>query len=373
MRKELAEMLNDVSSEMEAIVATAQAENRAVTAEEIEKFNALKEKAEEIQNTIEMENYVMENKTFVPEPTAVKDTAELEVKAFADYLRGIKNQDVPTTKGDNGALVPSTIANKIIDKVYQLSPIFARAERFNVKGTLNIPYVDQATTTLAVAYATEFTDVEAKAVKTQQIQLTGYIAMALAQVSKSLVNNSQFDIISFVVDKIALEFAKFIDKELIKGTSSKIAGLAAGVTAKVTAASATAITADELISVQDLVPDAYQADACWIMAPATRSAIRKLKDGEGNYLLIPDFRAGGAWTLLGKPVFVSENMDGISTGKTSVYYGDMSGLAVKVSEEMNVEVLREKYATAHAIGVVASMELDAKVQDASKLAKLVQA
>lgn len=312
----------------------------------------------------------MENKTMIP---VVEDTMEnKEIKAFENYLRGIQDASAPTTKGDNGALVPSTIAQKIIDKVYILSPIFARAEKFNIGGTLNIPYVDVTGTTLSVAYATEFTEVEAGKVKTASISLTGFIAMALCQVSKSLINNAQFDIIGFVVDKIAAEVAKWLDKELLKGTSGKIAGLG-GVTKSVTAGSATAITSDDLIKVQDSVPDVYQDNACWIMNPATRTAIRQLKDANGQYLLNPDFRNGFGWTLLGKPVFVSENMEAIATGKTTIFYGDMSGLAVKISEAMNVEVLREKYATQHAIGVIASMEIDAKVQDASKIAKLVQA
>jgi hypothetical protein len=49
----------------------------------------------------------------------------------------------------------------------------------------------------------------------------------------------------------------------------------------------------------------------------------------------------------------------------------MRGLATKFSEEMSIEVLREKYATQHAVGVVGWLEFDAKVEDAQKIAKLV--
>ena len=61
----------------------------------------------------------------------------------------------------------------------------------------------------------------------------------------------------------------------------------------------------------------------------------------------------------------------MAAGKTVIFYGDMSGLATKVSEDVSVEVLREKYATQHAIGVVAWMEIDAKVENAQKISKLV--
>ena len=51
-------------------------------------------------------------------------------------------------------------------------------------------------------------------------------------------------------------------------------------------------------------------------------------------------------------------------------YGDMSGLAVKVSEDMNIEVLREKFATEHAIGVVGWLEMDSKIENEQKIAVL---
>ena len=64
-------------------------------------------------------------------------------------------------------------------------------------------------------------------------------------------------------------------------------------------------------------------------------------------------------------------MPAMEAGKTVIYYGDMSGLAVKLSEDVSIEVLREKFATQHAIGVVGWIEIDSKVENAQKIAKLV--
>ena len=69
-------------------------------------------------------------------------------------------------------------------------------------------------------------------------------------------------------------------------------------------------------------------------------------------------------TYKGKPLVRSKNV---------IYYGDMSGLAVKFSEELNVEVLRERFADEHAIGVIGWVELDAKVADQQKIAVLKMA
>ena len=107
------------------------------------------------------------------------------------------------------------------------------------------------------------------------------------------------------------------------------------------------------------------------MSPKTRTAIRKLKDSNGRYLLQDDVTAPFGKSLLGKPVYVSDNMPDIAAGKRAIYYGDMSGLAVKISEDLEIQVLREKYATQHAIGVVGWMEIDSKVENAQKIAVLI--
>ena len=109
------------------------------------------------------------------------------------------------------------------------------------------------------------------------------------------------------------------------------------------------------------------------MSSATRTALRLLKGKDGNYLLNDDISSPFGTTLLGKPVYVSDNMPEIATGKTAIYYGDMAGLATKFSEDINIQVLREKYADEHATGVVGWFEFDAKVEDAQKIARLVMA
>ena len=106
------------------------------------------------------------------------------------------------------------------------------------------------------------------------------------------------------------------------------------------------------------------------MNPATRTALRQLKDGNGRYLLQDDVTAAFGHTLLGKPVYVSDAMPAMAASKAAIYYGDFSGLAVKSVEEPNIQVLHEKYATQHAIGIVGWLEFDAAVQDAQRLAKL---
>lgn len=358
-------------------------EKRAITEEE-------QQQAEELQNEIDQIDKTIKVLSDIKEKLAEKsngegssgndnkgneERAEAETEAFEKYLRdGIVEEraDTNMTYGDNGAVIPETIADKIVKKVYDISPVLEKATRYNVKGALSIPYYpDDAadSTDITMAYQTEFSELESTAGKFKSIELKGFLAGVLSLVSKSLINNSKFDIVSFVIDQMAYNISRWVEGELIKGTTNKISGLS-GVTQKITAASATAITADELIELQDSVKDAFQQNAIWIMSPKTRTELRKLKDSNGRYLLQDDVTAAFGKVMLGKPVFVSDNMPDMKAGANAVYYGDMSGLAVKISEELEIQVLREKYATQHAIGVVGWMELDAKIENAQKISVL---
>lgn len=348
--------------------------------EETTKFDELEGKIKSIDATIKAEERARDLSLNVHsnehhEELRAEERAVAEEKVFADYIRGVVSEnraDVNMTTGDNGAVIPASIANKIIKKVYDICPIYQLADRYNVGGTLSIPYYDESTSAITMAYATEFAELEAKAGKFLSIELKGFLAGALTKVSKSLINNSVFDIVNFVINQMAENIAKWIENECLNGSSDKIDGIAKA-SQVVTAAAATAITGDELIDLQEQVPDAYQTSCIWIMNKATRSAIRKLKNSDGDYLLQKDATARWGYKLFGADVYCSDNMSKMAAGKTAVVYGDMSGLAVKVSEDINIEVLREKYATQHAVGVVGWLEMDAKIENQQKIAVLKMA
>lgn len=171
------------------------------------------------------------------------------------------------------------------------------------------------------------------------------------------------------MNKMAENIARFIEKELLFGTDGKVDGLK-GVTQIVMAVKADAVTADEVIDLQETIPDRYQANAYFIMNKSTRTFLRKLKDGDGNYLLNKDATSRWGYTLFGKDVYCSDNMPGMAAGETAIYYGDMKGLAVKVSENINIEILRETGARRHIIEVLGFVEFDAKVQNAQMIAAL---
>lgn len=373
--KQLIEKRNALIEEMEKMVEACETETRAFNEDENKRYEEITKELNDLDATLKAADELDEKRSYQPieKPDETKDRAELEERAFESYIRGTLDletrADVNLTKSDNGAVIPSSIANKIIEKVKEMSPLFAMATHYNVGGTLTIPSYDESTQKITMAYATEFTTIDSTSGKFTSISLTGFLAGARSLVSKSLVNNSQFDLVPFVVRKMAEAAAYWIENQLINGTTSKIEGLSK-VAASVTAASATAVTADELIDLQETIPDVYQGGCIWVMSKATRTAIRKLKDGQNNYLLNKDATSRWGYTLFGKDVYISDNMPDMAAGKRAILYLDPTGLAVKMTETPSVEVLREKYADQHAIGVICWMELDSKVENAQKIAVL---
>ena len=378
--KTLSETRAEYMDQLNALVETAKAEVRAMSEDEQQKFDELEKKIKAIDTSIEMEKRAIDlavNKTVTENKvkTEAEQRAVAEEAEFEDYIRGIVREDraeVTMTATENGATIPTSIANRIIARIQDSCPIFQLATQYPVPGTLTIPVYDEESQSITMAYADEFTALTSSAGKFTNITLTGFLAGALTKVSKKLVNNSKFDIVTFVVSKMAEAAVLFIEKELLNGTNGKIAGLS-NVKNFVTAEAAIAITADELIDLQEEVIDAYQKNAIWIMNRKTRKAIRKLKDNDGNYLLNRDMNAKWGYTLLGKDVYTSDSMPVMAAGKVAVYYGDMSGLAVKLSEAPSVEVLREKYADEHVVGVICWLEMDSKVENQQKIAGLKMA
>ena len=391
--KALIEKRDAVIEQMNSITAGAVDENgeeRALTDEEQTQFDALEKQADSLNKSIKAEERARDLELSpVPEnkeeekhtDMSVEERAAAEEQVFADYIRGVVSEerrtDVNMDTTGGAAVIPESIANKIVTKVYDICPVAQLATRYDVKGTLSIPYYPAvgesgAIPDITMAYASEFSELASTSGSFTSIDLQAFLGGVLTKVSKSLVNNSQFDIVGFVVDKMAESIARWLEKELLQGTASKIRGLADAANV-VTAGAASFLTGDDLIDVQDGVKDAFQANAIWVMAPSTRNAIRKLKDGQGNYLLDRDFTAKWGYKLLGKDAYISDNMPAIAASTKVIYYGDMSGLALKMSEDINIEVLRERFATEHAIGVVGYVECDAKIENEQKIAVLKMA
>ena len=393
--KALIEKKNDLITRAEDVLKVAKAEERELTEDEAAELAEIRDNVRKIIETLkldddfrEMEKEEMEVKeddTPKEEEETVEERAMnkeiMEREAFENYIRGKVIHEragelTPATQGSGiglgGALIPETIVNYIIKKVYDICPILERSQKFNVKGRLEVPYYPADSQKINVAYQSEFSPLSSSSGSFATVELAGFLAGALTKISRSLINNVDFDIVGFVVDEMAYSIKRFIEHELLIGTSGKVTGLST-LTNSVAAASASAITLNEIIELHDAIKDDFQQNAIWIMSPKTRTALRELKSNTGYPLLNDDISTPFGTSILGKPVYVSDNMPDMAAGKDAIYYGDMRGLATKFNEEVNIEVLRERYADEHAIGVVGWFEFDSKVIDEQQIAKLTMA
>ena len=373
--KGLYEKRNDLILEMEELANKATKEKRGFEEAEQSRLSEIRKEMKGLDEVIKVEEELRAmEKSQNAETEEKRSIEEQETRAFENYIRGIISEERAQNldKTNNGAVIPTTIADKIIEKVKELSPIYELSTKFNVNGELVFPVWDESTERITVAYADEFQALASTSGKFASVSLKGFLAGALTKVSLSLVNNSKFDIVTYVIGKMAEAIAEFLEKELITGNSGKMKGLVT-TTNEVTTSSATAITLDELVALEMAIPQIYRKNAVFIMNPKTLLALRKLKYTDGRLVVQEDATGEFEYKVLGRGIYTSENAPEIATGKKVIFFGDMSGMYVKISENPTVDVLREKYLDEHALGVIAWLEVDSDIIERQKIAALKMA
>lgn len=373
-------------AQMEKATADAINETRAMTEDEVTAFNELKAQVEALTATIKAIQDAEAAKPVEPAPVATDERGECEpeedketdeekeTRAFASYIRATVQggQSRALTLGDSGAIIGKTIASQIVSKAVEISPILSAGKLFSAKGEVAVPVFENG---ISVSYKKDFAELTASSSAFTSVVLKPLLIGALTLVDKSLLAESDLDLVAFVVGEMAVSLAAFLDKAFLTGSDAEgeIKGIAAS-TNVLTAASATAITADELIDLQEKIPDSKRSGAFFVMTTATRSAIRKLKDGDGNYLLNRDATAQWGYSLLGSPVYASDGISGIATGKAAVVYVNPSvGVGVKLTNGFEIEILRELFAAKHAIGVAGWVQGDVEIIDQQACAVLKMA
>ena len=382
--KKLIEKRNGLVEEMNNLVKVADEETRALNEEETTKFEDLQKEVADIDKTLKLaqeERSLMSvSDDEAPAKTDEKAMAMAEERAFANFLRtgettfnDIETRaDVNLSKGDNGAVIPTTIADRIIATVKRVAPILELSDFYNVKGDLTFVVEDEATSKTTCAYVGEFQELESTTNKFKSVVLKGNVVGVLTKVSKSLINNAGFDIVNYVITKVAEAIITFLDNEMLNG-SAKIQGLLQA-KQQVTAGAAAALTADDLINLQFAIPQNYRGNGVFIMNPDTFKACAKLKNAQGEYLLNKDITNGFGYTLLGRPVFESDNMPKIATKAKVAVYADLKGYATKISgDSAEIQILQEKFATQYAVGVAGYVEIDGKIVDEQRIAVLAMA
>lgn len=198
-----------------------------------------------------------------------------------------------------------------------------------------------------------------------QVSIGAFKLGTMIKVSEELLNDSVFDLQSYITREFARRIGSKEEEAFFtgNGTGKPLGILAAtgGAQTGITAASSTAVTADELIDLYYSLKSPYRKNAVWALNDSTVKAIRKLKDGNGQYLWQPGITAGAPDMILGRPVRTSAYMPAIAAGAKTIAFGDFSYYWIADRQGRSFKRLNELFAATGQVGFLASQRVDGKL------------
>lgn len=198
-----------------------------------------------------------------------------------------------------------------------------------------------------------------------QVSIGAYKLGTLIKVSNELLNDSVFNLEQYISKEFARRIGNKEEDAFFNGDGSgKPVGIfhsTGGAQVGVTTASTSAITADEVIDLFYSLGAPYRKNAVWVVNDATVKAIRKLKDGNGNYLWQPALTSGTPDTLLGRPVKTSAYVPTIASGAKVIAFGDFGYYWIADRQGRVFKKLSELYAATDQTGFVATQRVDGKL------------
>ena len=198
-----------------------------------------------------------------------------------------------------------------------------------------------------------------------QVSIGAYKLGTMIKVSEELLNDSAFDLESYISREFARRIGAREEESFFNGdgTGKPLGILAAsgGAQVGVTAGSQTAITADEVIDLFYSLKSPYRKKAVWVLNDSTIKAIRKLKDNNNQYLWQPSLVAGTPDTILGRPVVTSAYMPTIAAGAKTIAFGDFSYYWIADRQGRSFKRLNELYAANGQVGFLGSQRVDGKL------------
>lgn len=198
-----------------------------------------------------------------------------------------------------------------------------------------------------------------------QVSIGAYKLGTMIKVSEELLADSVFDLEAYISKEFARRIGAREEESFFngdgKGKPLGILAAAGGAEVGVTAASATAITADEVIDLFYSLKAPYRKNAVWLLNDATVKQIRKLKDTTGQYLWQPSLVAGTPDTILGRPVNTSAFMPTAAAGAKTIAFGDFKYYWIADRQGRTFKKLSELYAANGQVGFMGTQRVDGKL------------
>jgi len=198
-----------------------------------------------------------------------------------------------------------------------------------------------------------------------QVSIGAYKLATIIKVSEELLNDSVFNLENYIAREFARRIGAAEEEAFFTGNGTGkpigIFNATGGATVGVTAASASAITVDEVIDLYHSLKTPYRKKAVFVLNDTTVKAIRKLKDGNGQYIWQPSIAAGQPDTILNVPIKMSAFVPGIASAKKTIAFGDFSYYWVADRQGRSFQRLNELYAVNGQVGFRATQRVDGKL------------
>lgn len=209
-----------------------------------------------------------------------------------------------------------------------------------------------------------------------QVSISAYKLGTMIKVSEELLNDSVFDLESYISSEFARRIGTKEEEAFFtgdgKGKPLGILAAIGGAQIGVTAASATSVTTDELMDLFYALKSPYRKKAIWVLNDVTIKAIRKLKDSNGQYLWQPSMTAGTPDMILGRPVNTSAYMPVLAAGAKTIAFGDFSHYWIADRQGRSFKRLNELFAASGQVGFLASQRVDGKLILSEAIKVLIQ-
>ncbi len=286
----------------------------------------------------------------------VKDRANLpiEEKAFGGFLRRgperLADIELKSLSASNdqagGYLVSSQFEREIIRNLVEMTPMRSAARVGSMRSSEII--IPRRTGAPTGGWVGE-TETRSSTDPTYgQVAITAHEMAAYVDVSVKLLEDAEFDVESEVAFDLAEEFARLEGVATVTGDGVKkpfgILNSASGIS-EVVSGGASSITADALISILYDLPAYYRGRASWMMNGTTLAVVRKLKDGQNQYLWAPGLAPGQPETLLGRPVIEAVDMPDIASNAYPIAVGDFNS-GYRIYDRTGTSVLRDPFTLA---------------------------
>ena len=284
------------------------------------------------------------------------------LSALRSNFRNVSNVLQEGIDADGGYLVPEEYDTRLIDGLKEENIIRKLGHVITTSGErkINIAATKPAAAWIDEGEALVFSDATFS-----QINLDAHKLHVAVKVTEELLYDNAFRLENYIIDEFYKALANAEEDAFINGNGTGkplgILSVSGGAEVGVTAASATAITADEVINLVYSLKRPYRKNAVFILNDQTIATLRKLKDGNGAYMWQPALVAGEPDKLLGYPVYTSAYMPTVEAGAKSIIFGDLSYYNIGDRGSRSFAELRELFAGNGMVGFVAKERVDGKL------------